>query len=252
MVRRAHSDQPNDRAAGDGRDLGLEQFEAVTDDQGISLDQLSQAYAQLLGKGEDPYEPPAAPREMEAADVIEQVQDATRDDACELCPRSIVEAVLFVGHPRNEPMTAAQIAALMRGVPTREIDELIDELNQFYTAHGHPYQIVSVDAGYRLELREEFWSMRNVFYGRVREARLSQAAVDVLAIVAYQQGLTRPEIDERRGRPCGALLNQLVRRRLLRIERSPQKPRAARYYTTDRFLDLFGLASLQELPQSLE
>jgi len=252
MVRRAHSDQPDDRAAGDGRDLGLGQFEAVTDDQGISLDQLSQAYAQLLGKGEDPYEPPAAPRDMEAADVIEQVEDATQDDACELCPRSIVEAILFVGHPRNEPMTAAQIAALMRGVPPREIDELIGELNQLYTAHGHPYHIASVEAGYRLELREEFWSMRNVFYGRVREARLSQAAVDVLAIVAYQQGLTRPEIDERRGRPCGSLLNQLVRRRLLRIERGPQKPRAARYYTTDRFLDLFGLASLQELPQSLE
>jgi segregation and condensation protein B len=245
-------DEADDPGAGDGHDLGLDQFEAVTDDQGVSLDQLSQAYAQLLGKGEDPYEPSAEPRELEVVEVIEQADATTPDDACELCPRSIVEAILFVGHPRNEPMTAQQIAALMRGVPAREIDELISELNQQYLARGHAYHVASVDAGYRLELREEFWSMRNVFYGRVREARLSQAAVDVLAIVAYQQGLTRSEIDDRRGRPCGALLTQLVRRRLLRIERPATKPRTARYYTTDRFLELFGLASLQELPQSLE
>jgi len=250
MVKASHSDEACDPGAGDGRDLGLGQFEAVTDDQGISLDQLSQAYAQLLGKGDDPYEPPAEPREVEVVEVIEQAEATPQDDACELCPRSIVEAILFVGHPQNEPMTAQQIAALMRGVPDREIDELISELNQSYLAHGHPYHVASVDTGYRLELREEFWSMRNVFYGRVREARLSQAAVDVLAIVAYQQGLTRSEIDDRRGRPCGAILTQLVRRRLLRIERPTKKPRTARYYTTDRFLELFGLSGLHELPQS--
>jgi segregation and condensation protein B len=250
MVDASHSDDQHRLDDGTGRDFGLDQFEAVTDDQGISLDQLSQAYAQLLGKGEDPYEPPGEPRELEVEEVVEQADATPRDDTCELCPRSIVEAILFVGHPRNEPMTAEQIAALMRGVPAREIDELVSELNQAYLRQGHAYHVASVDTGYRLELREEFWSMRNVFYGRVREARLSQAAVDVLAIVAYQQGLTRSEIDDRRGRPCGALLTQLVRRRLLRIDRPSKKPRTARYHTTDRFLELFGLSGLHELPQS--
>ena len=148
-------------------------------------------------------------------------------------------------------MTAEQIAALMRGVPAREIDELVSELNQAYREHGHPYHIASVGAGYRLELREEFWSLRNVFYGRVREARLSQAAVDVLAIVAYQQGLTRPEIDDRRGRPCGALLSQLVRRRLLRIDR-PREKTAARLATTPPidFWNCSASPDLDELPQS--
>ncbi|MHB8974491.1 MAG: SMC-Scp complex subunit ScpB [Pirellulaceae bacterium] len=235
---------------GDGHDLGLDQFEAVTDEPGISLDQLSQAYAQLLRKGEDPYEPPAETHESVVEEVLEQTAAEPDEDACGLCPRSIVEAILFVGHPKNEPMTGEQIAALMRGVPAREIDELVQELNQAYQDHGHPYHIASVGAGYRLELREEFWSLRNVFYGRVREARLSQAAVDVLAIAAYQQGLTRPEIDTLRGRPCGVLLAQLVRRRLLRIDRPATKPRVSRYYTTDRFLKLFGLSGLDELPQS--
>ena len=183
--------------------MGLEQFEAVADDQGISLDQLSQAYALLLGKGDDPYEPPAEPQESAVEDVVDQAgAEADEDDACQLCPRSIVEAILFVGHPRNEPMTAQQIAALMRGVPARDRRTGQRTQSRHTSSTAMPCHITSVDAGYRLELREEFWSLRNVFYGRVREARLSQAAVDVLAIVAYQQGLTRPEIDDMRGRPA--------------------------------------------------
>jgi len=252
MVDAPRADRPRESrpVSGDGDDLGLTQFEAVTDDQGISLDQLSQAYAQLLGRGEDPYEPPSEPSEPTTEEIVAQTDDRDEEDAGSLCPRSIVEAILFVGHPRNEPMTAQQIAALMRGVPAREIDELVQELNQAYRENGHACHIVSVDAGYRLELREELWPVRRVFYGRTREARLSQAAIDVLAIVAYQQGLSRAEVDERRGRPTGAILTQLVRRRLLRVARAQQKPRVVRYYTTDRFLELFGLNSLQELPQS--
>lgn len=252
MVKKPRHSSGESQPDGDGRGLGLNQFEAVTDEQGISLDQLSQAYAQLLNKGEDPYEPPVETHESEIEQVLAEAaaSDEDDDETCDLCPRSIVEAILFVGHPRNEPMTAEQISALMRGVPPREIDEIIQELNEVYRQQSHPIHIVSVGAGYRLELREEFWAMRNVFYGRVREARLSQAAVDVLAVVAYQQGLSRPEIEAMRGRPCGPLLSQLVRRKLLRVDRPTTKPRQPRYYTTDRFLELFGLADLNELPLS--
>ncbi len=231
-------------------ELGLAQFESIADEQGISLDELSQAYAKLLGKGNDPYE---LPRDLEATgaeEIVDQAEQAPDEDACELCPRSIVEAILFVGHPKNEAISGDQLAALMRGVPAREIDELISELNAVYQQLGHPYHVVSVGSGYRLELRDEFAALRNVFYGRVREARLSQAVIDVLAIVAYQEGCSRSDVEEIRGRPSGALLSQLVRRRLLRIERPDTKPRVPRYFVTDRFLELFRLTSIDELPQS--
>jgi segregation and condensation protein B len=92
--------------------------------------------------------------------------------------------------------------------------------------------------------------LRDRFYGRVRDARLSRAAVDVLAIVAYRQPVTARQIAELRGRPSGRLLAQLVRRRLLRVHR-PAGPRApAEYQTADRFLELFGLGSVDDLPQS--
>ncbi len=232
-------------------ELGLDQFESVPDDQGISLEELSAAYAQLLGKGADPYERPIEAPPGSLAEILETTPDTeSEDEVCDLCPRSIVEAILFVGHPGNEPLTAEQIAQLMRGVPAREVEELVRDLNQTYAEHGHAFHIVSAGAGYRLVLHDELAALRNVFYGRVREARLSQAAVDVLAIVAYQQGLTRAQIEQLRGRPCGAILAQLVRRRLLRLDRPQKKPRTPRYATTDRFLELFGLSSLDELPLS--
>ncbi len=231
-------------------DFGLDQFAALSDDQGISLDELSQAYAALIGKGDDPYEPPSAAHATGAEEVLDHAEATTQDDSCELCPRSIVEAVLFVGHPRNEPITSQHLASLMRGVRAREIEDLIAELNADYQTRQHPYHIVSVGSGYRLELREIFTPLRNVFYGRVREARLSQSVIDVLAVVAYRQGCTRTDIEQVRGRPSAALLSQLVRRKLLRIERRDEKRRTPRYFVTDRFLKLFGLASLDELPQS--
>ena len=115
-----------------------------------------------------------------------------------------------------------------------------------------PYRIVGAGSGYRLSLLEAFDSVRDRFHGRVRQARLSQAAVDVLAIVAYRQPLTSDEISSLRGTPSGNLLRQLVRRRLLRIERSEGKRQPAEYFTTDRFLELFRLESLEDLPQAEE
>jgi segregation and condensation protein B len=140
----------------------------------------------------------------------------------------------------------------MRGVAADEIPALVDQLNRRYAARGCPYFIASEGAGYRMTLRREFWPIRNRFYGRIREVRLSQAAIDVLAIVAYRQPVTAETVGQFRGHPSGHLLRQLVHRRLLRIERTDSAPRIARYWTTDRFLGLFGLESLTDLPRSDE
>ena len=158
--------------------------------------------------------------------------------------------MLFIGHPNNEPLTSDKVASYMRGVRPQEIDGLVVELNRAYEDEGCPYRIESVGAGYRLVLREELSSLRDKFFGRIRAAKLSQAAIDILAVVAYKQPVTRDEIDALRGKPAGALLTQLVRRELLRIERAHDKPRVPHYCTTDRFLQLFGLESLQDLPKS--
>jgi segregation and condensation protein B len=227
------------------------------DDQGLSLDELSQAYAALLGKGADPYpQAGSRPEEGTAAEPTASGDAApihrADDDACEVTPKSILEAILFVGHPAGEPLTSERIAALMRGVRPEEIDELVGELNGEYAAAGCPYEIVSVDAGYQLGLRGEHAALRDAFYGRIREARLSQSAIDVLAIVAYQQPVGADEIDRLRGKPSGGILSQLVRRDLLSVEQPPDRKSRPKYRTTERFLDLFDLDELTDLPRSQE
>ena len=115
--------------------LGLEGLVEPTDD-GLSLDELSQAYVALLAKGSDPYsaEQDAAPAESlppEIAEVIEPPAEDNRRQELdgEVTPRSILEAMLFVGHPTGEPLTSERIASFMRGVRPAEIDDLVRELN---------------------------------------------------------------------------------------------------------------------------
>ena len=130
----------------------------------------------------------------------EEDDSVVADAACEIeiTPRSILEALLFVGHPANEPLTSAQIAGLMRGVRPAEIDDLVRDLNAEYAANRCPYSIISEGAGYRLALREEHSGIREKFYGRVRSTRLSPAAVEVLALVAYNQPITADEVSRLR------------------------------------------------------
>jgi segregation and condensation protein B len=158
---------------------------------------------------------------------------------------------LFVGHPTGAPLIAKSVAAMMRGVTTREIHDLVKDLNATYDEQNSALHIKSVGKGYVLALREEFHGLRERFYGEIREKRLSQAAIDVLAIVAYNQGISRNEIDGMRERPSQSILRELVRREILRLERLDEKPRKSIYYTTERFLDVFGLEHIDDLPQAL-
>ncbi len=237
--------------------------EGEIDDSGLSLEEMGQSLAEMLTKGADPYdaalEPEAMsdlPRAVARPETIDAQTGETStggsDLACDVSPRTILEAMLFVGHPHNEPLAAQRVASLMRGVSAEEIDELVRELNEEYAQDGAPYIIDSIGAGYLLTLRPEFASVQEKFSGKVREAKLSQAAIDILAVVAYQQPVTRAEIDKARGQISGAMLSQLVRRDLLRLERPDKKPRDPKYFTTDRFLALFGLGSLDDLPRSQE
>ena len=161
---------------------------------------------------------PAPPHEAAVA-----IDEAAGDDSGPVTPLGILEAMLFVGDRDNRPLTAARAAELMRGVEPGEIGGLIEELNRRYTRSGCPYFVAEDSDGYRITLRKPFHPLRTQFYGRMREARLSQAAIDVLAIVAYQQPLSAEQIGAVRGKPSGAVLSQLVHRGLLRIERQPGK-----------------------------
>ncbi len=227
----------------------------------LTLDKLTRSFARLMG-GDVPESPPADAEVVRQGEEHEAAGRAAilqfpgvgepEPEAYEITPRRFLEAMLFVGSPDGQLLSAERAASVMRGVEPDEIHGLMAEMNEQYAADRCPYQIESEGTGYRLTLRGEHRRLRDKFHGRLRQARLSQAAIDVLAIVAYHQPLTSEDVSRARNTSSSAVLSQLVRRRLLLIERDGHQPRLARYRTTDRFLELFGLASLEDLPRTEE
>lgn len=163
-------------------------------------------------------------------------------------PAQVIEAALFVG---GGPLTAKKLCHVLRGNhDTAYVEQAIDDINGFYAAEGRPYEIRLGEGGYRLELRAEYEKLRQRVYGvGPREVKLSQEVLEVLALVAYQQPITQAEVESHGKENAGSLLRQLLRRDLVALQRGDGGRKDVRYHTTLRFLTVFGLASLDELPQ---
>lgn len=220
----------------------------------LSLEQLAAAFAEMMEPGEPADLSESASAEPSETSTSETATDtaqcvAAPVDRGDVTPASILEALLFVGDPQSAPIPAERLSGVMRGVAPSEVHSLVAELNAGYRRAGCPYTIESGGGGYRMTLAPAFDRLREGFFGRVRQARLSQAAIDALAIVAYNQPLTGAEVTRLRQSSSGAVLAQLVRRGLLLLERPPA-PQEPIYRTTDRFLEVFGLESLADLPHS--
>ncbi|HZU38965.1 MAG TPA: SMC-Scp complex subunit ScpB [Gemmataceae bacterium] len=162
-------------------------------------------------------------------------------------PLRILEALLFVG---GEPLAADRACEAIRGLTPPQFDQAVHALNRAYRLQGRPYTVRRQGQGFVLSLRPQYRPVLDKLYGAVREARLSPAAVDVLALVAYRQPATKQEIDGVRGAESGAILRQLVRHGLIAVvHRGDHKQREVSYGTTPRFLELFSLQSLDDLPR---
>ena len=224
-----------------GDDRGQQQ--ASHDD--LSLQELSDVYAELINDEPPAARPPAAP-----ATGPSVVEEQAAIDRQEITPSSILEAILFVGHPENKPLMPRDVTRVIRGVTVEEVEQLVEGLNECYQRDSTPYEITCIEGGYVMQLREEALQLRENFYNKIKQKRLSQAAIDVLAIVAYNQGIMQEDVNRLRDRSSGAILSQLVRRKILRVQQADEKPRKPRYFTGDRFLDLFGLETIDDLPQT--
>jgi segregation and condensation protein B len=163
-------------------------------------------------------------------------------------PLRIVEALLFVG---GAPLTAKRVSEIIRGYSAEQFTQAVDSLNRAYRLQNRPYTITARNEGYSLALRPKYRGIMEKLYGGPREARLSTAAIDVLALVAYRQPATKAEVDSLRGSDSGGLLRQLVRRGLIQVVyRADAAQREVSYGTTPRFLEWFGLQSLDDLPRT--
>jgi segregation and condensation protein B len=161
-----------------------------------------------------------------------------------------LEAVLFISREPVGARKLAQFACLADGTEART---LIGQLNQVYDSCGSAFRVEEIAGGYRLLTRKQLGAYLRRVYPQVPDARLSTPALETLAVVAYRQPIARSEIEAIRGVQCGEILRQLMDRDFVRIVgRSSDLGRPFIYGTTKRFLEVFGLRSLDDLPGTAE
>lgn len=166
-----------------------------------------------------------------------------------------VEALVFSS---NRPVSPARIAEALpaaggKAVTPSEIEAAIGRLNGVYQQTGRSFRVEHVAGGYRVMTRPELADVLAAFHRAQASSRLSRAAIETLAIVAYQQPVTRARLEAIRGVGCGEVLRSLLERRLVAVTgRAEELGRPMLYGTTKHFLDTFGLNSIKELPAADE
>ena len=158
--------------------------------------------------------------------------------------RRTTEAIILAA---PEPIPLARLARLVH-CKQSVVKALVGELNGAYVEHGRSFEICEVAGGFQIRTLPEFAAaLQNVQTSR--PLRLSPAALETLAIVAYRQPVTRAEVEHVRGVDAGAVMRSLLERNLVRISGHREVPgRPMLYGTTNRFLTVLGLASLDDLP----
>lgn len=156
-----------------------------------------------------------------------------------------LEALLFLA---DEPLSLHRLADILKA-STPEVTLWLEELQQLYQADQSAFDIQPVAGGYRLLTREVFRPWLDRWHQDSGSPRLSSTALETLAVIAYKQPITRAEVERIRGVACGEMIRQLMEKGLVRMagrENSLGRPQL--YATTKRFLAVFGLNSLADLP----
>jgi len=175
--------------------------------------------------------------EPDAEPLPEPAGELTRDHL-----RGLLEALVFAS---DKPVRATELSRLA-SAPLKLVRELMTELQHSYLERG--ITLVEVANGWIFRTHAQFAPFVRQITGE-RPVRLTRAQVESLAIVAYRQPITRPEIDDIRGVDSGATLKLLLERDLVRILGKKDEPgRPILYGTTSQFLEFFGLRSLSDLP----
>lgn len=159
--------------------------------------------------------------------------------------KGILEALIFCS---QSPLSLERMVSLVDGADRRDVKRAVEDLVLEYRNRQGGLEIVEVAGGFQVRTRPEFapWVAK---LRQQKPARLSRAALEAVAIVAYRQPVTRAEIEAIRGVDCAAAIGSLLEKKLIRIVGRKEVPgRPILYGTTQEFLELFGLKNLKSLP----
>jgi segregation and condensation protein B len=158
--------------------------------------------------------------------------------------RASLEAILLVA---DEPVPAVVLAQVLER-PTGEVTELLRQTSDAYAAEGRGFDLREIAGGWRFYTREECAPVVERFVSEGQEVRLTQAALETLAVVAYRQPVSRARVSAVRGVNCDGVMRTLTLRGLVEDSGTDPETGAILYRTTGYFLERLGLASLEELP----
>jgi len=160
--------------------------------------------------------------------------------------KSIIEAILFSS---DKAVTIEQIKSVFEDISTQQIKDTVNELKQEYEQNQRGIRIVEVAGGFQMITPAEFHSVLRKFFKDKKKERLSSAALETLAIIAYKQPITKLQIESLRKVNVDGVIDNLKELGLIRTvgrRKSPGRPYL--YGTTKEFLEFFGLKSLDDLP----
>ena len=156
-----------------------------------------------------------------------------------------LEAVLMVA---DQPLEVTAIAAVL-GYPTNEVADALHTLAAQYVADGRGFELRDIAGGWRFYTRAEFASVVEAFLLEGQQARLTQAALETLAVVAYRQPVSRARVSAIRGVNVDGVMRTLLNRGLVEDAGTDHETGAHLYRTSSYFLERIGIGSLDELPE---
>lgn len=184
-------------------------------------------------------------------DEVQEQEDQDEDSSDQLEPgpeielKALVEAIIFAS---LEPISIVRIKKILRGEDKDKVKTVIKELQDEYSHSTRGVRIFEVAGGYHIRTAPEL----SKWVGKLFESKphkLTQASIETLAIIAYKQPITRPEVEELRGVDCGGVVKTLLERNFIKILGRQDVPgRPLIYGTTKEFLEFFNLESLSSLP----
>lgn len=160
--------------------------------------------------------------------------------------KQAMHALLFVS---DKPISANRIAEILGDIDSEIVKSLLEELKTEINNNNLPYILKEIAGGYQLLVRPLFAPFVRKLLQTKKTRRMSPALLETLAIIAYKQPITRIEVEAIRGVSVAHAFEQLQERNLIRVcgvSELPGRPKL--YRTTDEFLSMFGLNSLQDLP----
>ncbi|MEW6515283.1 MAG: SMC-Scp complex subunit ScpB [candidate division FCPU426 bacterium] len=160
--------------------------------------------------------------------------------------KAVIECLLFVS---DKPLSLGTLQGLLEDVDRRTLLAALDELKADYDQGHRAFQLVEIAEGYQLATRVQYAPWIRKLYKSRASSKLSRAALETLAIVAYRQPITKAEIEDIRGVSADSVVNMLLERKLIRIVgRKEVVGRPMLYGTTKEFLHYFGLKDLNDMP----